>query len=96
VFQEHLYPHQFGASTLEGYEAIHFGIQTFLDLHLDWAIMQVDIENTFNNLSRASIFRKLCDVGGLLANIVPFTKLFYGAHFFLLPTWATCEGGHHY
>jgi hypothetical protein len=25
----------------------------------------------------------LCDVGGLLANIVRFTKLFYGVHFSL-------------
>jgi len=40
-------PHQFGVLTLGGYEAIHFGIRTFFDLHLNWAMMQVDIENVF-------------------------------------------------
>jgi hypothetical protein len=29
------------------------------------------------------ILKKLCDVGGPLANIVPFNKLFYGVHFSL-------------
>ncbi len=38
-FQEHLSPHQFGVSTLGGYEAIHFGIQTFIDLQPNWAMM---------------------------------------------------------
>jgi hypothetical protein len=45
--------------------------------------MQVNVKNVFNNVSRAIIFRKLCDVGGPLVNIVPFTKLFYGDHSFL-------------
>jgi hypothetical protein len=31
----------------------------------------------------AVIFRELCDAGGLLVNIVPFTRLFYGVPFFL-------------
>jgi hypothetical protein len=43
-------------------------------------MMQVDIENAFNICSRVVIFRKLCDVEGLLVNIVPFTRLFYGVH----------------
>jgi hypothetical protein len=34
-FQEHLSPHQFGVSTLGGCEAIPFGIQTLINLHLD-------------------------------------------------------------
>jgi len=42
--------------------------------------MKVNIENAFNNVSLAIILRKLCDVEGLLVNIVPFTMLFYGAH----------------
>jgi hypothetical protein len=66
--------------TLGGYEAIPFGIQALLDLHLDWAMMQVDIKIFFNNIYQATIFRELCDVRGLFANIVPFIKLFYGAH----------------
>jgi len=59
-------------------------------------MMEVDIENAFNNVSRTIIFRELCDVGGLLANIVPFTRLFYGVHSSLLLTWVTCGGDHHY
>jgi hypothetical protein len=53
-------------------------------------MMQVDIENTFNNTSQIDIFRKLWDAGGPLVSIMPFTSLIYGAHFFfLLLAWAT-------
>jgi hypothetical protein len=43
-------------------------------------VTQVNVENTFNNISQVVIFRKLCDVEGPLANIVPFSILFYGVH----------------
>jgi len=43
--------------------------------------MQVDVKNAFNNVFQIVILKKLCDVEKLLANIVPFTKLFYGTHF---------------
>ncbi len=46
-------------------------------------MMQVDVENAFNNVFWTIIFRELCDVEGSLASIVPFTKLFYDVHFFL-------------
>jgi hypothetical protein len=36
--------------------------------------------NAFNNIFQIVILKELCDVKGPLANIVPFTKLFYGAH----------------
>jgi hypothetical protein len=42
--------------------------------------MQIDFKNNFNNVFRASSFRKLC---GALANIVPFTRSFYGVHYSL-------------
>jgi hypothetical protein len=32
------------------------------------------------NIFQIVIFRKLCDVEGPLANIVPFIRLFYGVH----------------
>jgi hypothetical protein len=79
-FHEHLSPHQFGVSTPGGCEAILFSIWAILDLHPDWAMMQVDVENVFNKVSWTTIFKKLCDARGLLANIVPFTRLFHGAH----------------
>jgi hypothetical protein len=49
-FQEHLSPHQFRVSTLGGCEAIPFGIRTFLNLHFDWVVMQINIKNDFNNV----------------------------------------------
>ncbi len=42
-------------------------------------MMQVNVENIFNNIFQNVIFIELCDVEGFLVNIVPFTKLFYGA-----------------
>jgi hypothetical protein len=44
--------------------------------------MQVNVENVFNNIFWTIIFKELQDVRGLLVNIIPFTKLFYGAYFF--------------
>ncbi len=46
-------------------------------------MMQINIENAFNNVFQVAIFRELCDAGGFLVNIVPFPKLFYRAHFSL-------------
>jgi hypothetical protein len=51
MFQKHLSRHQFGISTFRGCETIRFGIRIFLDLHLTWIMMQVDIKNTFINVS---------------------------------------------
>ncbi len=45
--------------------------------------MQVDVENIFNNVFQATIFKESCDVKGLLVSIVPFTNFFHGAHSFL-------------
>jgi len=44
--------------------------------------MQIDIENTFKNVIQIVIFKKLQGIRGLLAIIIPFTKLFYGVQFF--------------
>jgi hypothetical protein len=43
--------------------------------------MKVDVKNVFNDVFWAVILKELCDVEGPLANIVPFTKLYYGVHF---------------
>ncbi len=59
-----------------GYEAIPFGIQTFFNLHFDWAIMQVDIESTFDNIFGTSIFKKLCDVKNLWWVLSPLPNCF--------------------
>jgi hypothetical protein len=46
-------------------------------------VVQINVKYAFNSISQTVIFRKLCDVEEPLANIVPFTRLFYGAHSFL-------------
>jgi len=46
-------------------------------------MMQIDVENVFNNVFQAVIFKELLDVRGLLSNIIFFTMLFYGVHSFL-------------
>jgi hypothetical protein len=48
-------PISFGVSALTGYEAIPFGIQTLLNLHPYWAMMQVNVKNAFNNVFQAII-----------------------------------------
>ncbi len=80
LFQEHLSPHEFGVLTFGGYKAIIFSIWALFDLHLDWAVMHINVKNAFNNIFQIIIFRKLCDAKGPLVNISPFTKLFYGVH----------------
>jgi hypothetical protein len=80
-FQKHLSPHQFGVSTPKGYEAIPFNIQALFDLHPDWVVIQINVNNIFNSVFQIVIFKELCDVERPLANIVPFTMLFYGTHF---------------
>jgi hypothetical protein len=39
-------------------------------------MMQVNVENAFNNVFQAIILKELCDVEELLASIVPFTGCF--------------------
>ncbi len=46
-------------------------------------MLQVNIENAFNNIFWVIIFKELCDVKGPLVNIILFIKLFYGIHFSL-------------
>jgi len=51
-------------------------------------MMQI-VDNVFNKKFWAIIFKELQEVEGPLASIILFTKLFYDAHFFLLPAQAT-------
>jgi len=64
----------------KGYKTILFGIKILLDLHLAWIVMQVNVKNTFDDVSWIIIIFKLRNVKGPLVNIVPFTKLFYDVH----------------
>jgi hypothetical protein len=50
TFQKHLSPHQHGILTPRDYETTAFSIKPLLEIHHDWVIMQVNIENVFNNV----------------------------------------------
>jgi hypothetical protein len=41
-------------------ETMIHGVKIMLDLHLEWVVLQVDVQNTFNLLSRIAIFQELC------------------------------------
>jgi hypothetical protein len=56
-FQKHLSPHQFKVLTPRGYETIPFGIRALLDLHPDWVLMQVNVENIFNSVFQIVILK---------------------------------------
>jgi len=58
-----------------------FLVSELLNLHFDWVLMQVDVENIFSNIFQGVIFGELCDVERPLVNIILFTMLFYGVHF---------------
>jgi hypothetical protein len=75
-FQKHLSPHQFGISTLGGCEAIPFNIRTFFDLHPDWVVMPVDVENDFNNVSQAIILESCMMPGGFWQALSPLPSCF--------------------
>jgi uncharacterized membrane protein len=42
------------------------GIRATLDVHLDWVVLQVDIANAFNFISRKVIFKKLHAIGAIV------------------------------
>jgi hypothetical protein len=60
-----------------------FSIKTFLNLHPNWGVMQINVKNVLNNIFQIVIFKELQDAESSLVNIVLFTKLSYGAHFSL-------------
>jgi len=45
-------------------------------------MMQVNIENAFNNVFQATIFRELCDVGGAFGEHCPLSQVVLPCSFF--------------
>jgi hypothetical protein len=35
------------------------GVKAMLDLHSEWVVLQVDVQNTFNSVSQIAIFQEL-------------------------------------
>lgn len=60
-----------------GCETVVAGIRATLDLHPEWVVLQVDVANAFNTISRATIFRALRSAGPELQALIPFVRGFY-------------------
>jgi hypothetical protein len=56
--------HRFGITTKSGCEAMIHGIRCTLDCHPDWVVLQLDMVNAFNLVSRKVIFQKIHAIGG--------------------------------
>ncbi|KAL2621414.1 hypothetical protein R1flu_001619 [Riccia fluitans] len=53
------------------------GLRATLDLHPDWVVLQLDIRNAFNTVSREAIFHELRSAPGTLDPLFPFVHSFY-------------------
>ncbi|KAL2608123.1 hypothetical protein R1flu_026696 [Riccia fluitans] len=77
---DHFSPLQFVVATRGGCETIIHGLRATLDLHPDWVVLQVDIQNAFNTVSREALFLELCTAIGSLYQLFPFVRSFYAHH----------------
>ncbi|KAL2609230.1 hypothetical protein R1flu_027803 [Riccia fluitans] len=77
TFSYHFEPWQFGVATHGGCETIVHGLQATLDLHPDWVVLQLDIWNAFNIVSREAIFCEFWSAPGTLDPLFPFVRSFY-------------------
>jgi hypothetical protein len=64
TFTTHFPPHQFGVVIKGGYETIFHNIKCNLDLHLDWVVLELDLRNAFNSMSKKVIFKELYATSG--------------------------------
>ncbi len=59
TFATHFSPHQFRVVTKGSYEVVIHDIRCTLDLHPNWVVLQLDMANAFNLVSRKAIFQEL-------------------------------------
>jgi len=88
----HISPHQFGVATEGGCESIIQGIRCTLDLYLEWVVLQLDVENAFNLVSRGVIFQQLRVAGENIIQLIPFVCAFYAFEYHLFYSHHNCEG----
>jgi hypothetical protein len=50
TFVKHFSPHQFGVAMPSGCETMVHGVRVMLDLHLEWVVLLVDVQNMFNSI----------------------------------------------
>ena len=75
TFAEHLAPYQLAVGVSGGTEVVTRGLEVALQVHPDWALLQVDIRNAFNSVNRETIFEEL--QASPLSAIFPFVRAFY-------------------
>jgi hypothetical protein len=56
---KHFSFHHFSVVIRDGCETMVHSIRGMLNLHPDWAVLQVDVRNAFNFVSMSTIFQKL-------------------------------------
>ncbi|KAL2608814.1 hypothetical protein R1flu_027387 [Riccia fluitans] len=88
---DHFSPLQFGVAMRGGCETIIHGLRTTLDLHPDWVVLQVDIQNAFNTVSREALFCDLHAATGSLDQLFLFVRSFYGHRSPLYFSHCSCE-----
>ncbi|MDO9013575.1 MAG: reverse transcriptase domain-containing protein, partial [Polynucleobacter sp.] len=75
AFQAFFQPIQFGVAVAGGTEAIIHYARAHLQKNPDHCLIQVDIKNAFNEISRQAFFAVLLSA---FPGLFPFVKLFYG------------------
>ncbi len=92
AFTTHFSPHQFRVAIKGGCEAIIHDISCTLDLHLDWVVLQLDMANAFNLVSRGVIFQELHAASGDIIQFFPFVRSFYAFESPLFYSHHNCDG----
>jgi hypothetical protein len=60
-----------------GCEIIIHGSKCTSDFHPNWVVLQLELVNAINSVSRGVIFQKLRVTGGEIIQIIPFVCAFY-------------------
>ncbi len=59
-----LFPTQIGVAIKGGFEIVIHGITCTLNLHPNWVVVQLDVTNAFNSMSKGVIFQTSCSRWG--------------------------------
>jgi hypothetical protein len=76
TFATHFAPQQFEITIEGGCEVITHDISCTLDLYHDWVILQLDVANAFNSVSKGVIFQKLCTTSEDNIQLIPLVHAF--------------------
>jgi hypothetical protein len=81
VFATHFSSHQYEVTTEGACEAIIHNIKCSLDFHPNWVILQLDMVDAFNLMSKRVIFQKVCVTSGDIIQLIPFVLTLYAFEF---------------